>query len=90
MFHDSPATDYDATLPTSAPDRSGAERHAHEALVVVCFVCRAFRDEVGGWVAAHSTAQVGGGRALTHGLCPGCLERLYPEAAEADAAGRAG
>lgn len=87
MFHDTAATDHDATLPTSAPDRRGAERRAQDALVVVCFVCRAFRDELGAWVAAHASVQVAGGRALTHGLCPGCLERLYPEADAAECAG---
>lgn len=86
MFLDTSATDHDATLPTTAPPRPrtipdvGAREAAErEALVVICFVCRSFRDEGGTWAPAHALLLGAERSALTHGLCPCCLERLYPE-----------
>jgi integral membrane sensor domain MASE1 len=49
-------------------------------LLPICASCKKIRDDEGGWnhienyIQKHSEAQ------FTHGICPECLERLYPEA----------
>jgi PAS domain S-box-containing protein len=48
-------------------------------LVPICAGCKKIRDDTGFWnqletyIAAHSEAQ------FSHGLCPDCIHRLYPE-----------
>jgi hypothetical protein len=48
-------------------------------LLPTCAGCRKIRDEDGEWhdmesyISAHSEA------GFSHGLCPACAERLYPE-----------
>lgn len=48
-------------------------------LLPICSGCQKIRDDAGTWhqldvyLMRHTKAQ------LTHGLCPGCLKRLYPE-----------
>lgn len=48
-------------------------------LVPICAVCKSIRDDKGFWdsvevyVAKHTEAT------FSHGICPGCLERVYPE-----------
>lgn len=47
-------------------------------LLPICFGCKKIRDDAGLWnrieeyIAAHS------GATFTHGLCPECLDQLYP------------
>ncbi len=51
-------------------------------IVPVCASCRSVRDENGAWqpleefVRSHSEAE------FSHGFCPSCLQRLYPEVAD--------
>jgi len=51
-------------------------------LLPICCSCKKIRDEAGYWnqvevyVHDHSEAE------LTHGICPECLKKLYPEHAE--------
>lgn len=53
-----------------------------EGLLAICAGCKAVRDEGGSWVPVeqyvgdHSQAQ------FSHGLCPDCIRRLYPEMAD--------
>lgn len=48
------------------------------SLIPICASCKKIRDECGTWtpieayIVAHSQAS------FSHGLCPGCAERLYP------------
>ena len=48
-------------------------------LLPICASCKKIRDDEGYWnqiesyVASHSNAQ------FSHGICPDCLEKLYPE-----------
>jgi len=48
-------------------------------LIPICANCKNIRDDQGYWhqvevyVKEHSTAE------FTHGICPGCMEKLYPE-----------
>ncbi len=53
-------------------------------LLPICASCNKIRDEEGEWhiiekyIAAHSEAE------FTHGICPRCVEKLYPELAGVD------
>jgi hypothetical protein len=48
-------------------------------LVPICANCKSIRDDQGYWqqveqyVASHSEAE------FTHGICPDCIKKLYPE-----------
>ncbi|MBN2233150.1 MAG: sensor with HAMP domain protein, partial [Deltaproteobacteria bacterium] len=51
-------------------------------LLPVCSCCKIIRDDQGYWtrieeyIPAHSEAE------FSHGICPECIARLYPELAE--------
>ena len=51
-------------------------------LLPICAACKNVRDDRGYWnrievyIREHSEAE------FTHGLCPACLRKLYPEFAE--------
>jgi hypothetical protein len=53
-----------------------------EGLLPICANCHSVRDDQGGWtsiehyIASHTPVE------FTHGICPGCMTRLYPELAE--------
>ncbi len=49
-------------------------------LVPVCFGCKSVRGDNGYWLAVDAYLHESGGQRVTHGLCPACSERLYPEA----------
>jgi hypothetical protein len=48
-------------------------------LLPICASCKKIRDDTGYWhqveeyISQHSEAE------FTHGLCPDCLKKLYPE-----------
>jgi hypothetical protein len=48
-------------------------------LLPICASCKKIRDDTGYWsqveiyIAQHSDAQ------FTHGICPDCAKRLYPQ-----------
>ena len=48
-------------------------------LLPICASCKQIRDDNGGWkqiesyIADHSEAN------FTHGVCPDCTKKLYPE-----------
>jgi DNA-binding NarL/FixJ family response regulator len=52
-----------------------------QGLLPICASCKKIRDDKGYWnqiesyISAHSEAE------FSHGICPDCLERLYPEQA---------
>lgn len=54
--------------------------HALSGLIPICASCKKVRDDEGYWqqvesyVTAHSEAE------FTHGICPDCVAKLYPEA----------
>lgn len=53
-----------------------------QGLLPICAACKKIRDDKGYWnqieayISAHSEAE------FTHGICPECLDRLYPEQAK--------
>jgi PAS domain S-box-containing protein len=67
--------------------------HAHEVerlreLVPVCFGCKSVRDDQGYWLAVDRYLSEAAGKDVSHGLCPACFERMYPDAARAVAAAK--
>jgi hypothetical protein len=53
-----------------------------KGLIPICASCKKIRDDKGYWesveqyISAHSEAQ------FTHGICPDCMHKLYPEYAD--------
>lgn len=64
-----------------------AEVRTLRGLLPICAACKQIRDAAGGWtsvetyLARHSDAE------FTHGICPTCADRLYPD--DADGGGAA-
>jgi PAS domain S-box-containing protein len=62
--------------------RMEAQVQTLSGLLPICASCKKIRDDRGYWnrietyISEHSQAE------FSHGLCPDCLERLYPELAE--------
>jgi hypothetical protein len=59
--------------------QAAAEVNMLRGLLPICASCKKIRDDAGYWnhletyVSAHSAAK------FTHGVCPECAEKLYPE-----------
>ncbi|MBN1936813.1 MAG: hypothetical protein JW934_19285 [Anaerolineae bacterium] len=51
----------------------------HRQFLVICSGCKRVRDDVGHWhlLDIYSYGPLPG--QLSHGLCPNCAQRLYPE-----------
>ncbi|MEW6426680.1 MAG: PAS domain S-box protein [Thermodesulfobacteriota bacterium] len=64
---------------TAELEKALREVRTLKGLIPVCSCCKSIRDDRGYWgameeyIRTHSDAQV------THGLCPICAERLYPQ-----------
>jgi hypothetical protein len=68
---------YDTTLldvPLDAPALGSPPSSSN--FICVCCNCDRFRLQTGKWVDSHSPA---GDERRTHGLCPDCFAKLYPE-----------
>lgn len=48
-------------------------------LRTVCASCRRMRDANGQWTAADPSLQTLSESEISHGICPGCAKRLYPD-----------
>jgi len=48
-------------------------------LVPICASCKAIRQPDGSWVAVEQYVQEHSDADFTHGICPKCKKRLYPE-----------
>ena len=48
-------------------------------LLPICASCKKIRDDKGYWNQLESYLHAHAGAEFTHGFCPDCLERLYPE-----------
>jgi hypothetical protein len=59
---------------------------AGRQMIAVCSSCHRRREENGGWCRCGEEVS-DPGVLLTHGLCPDCLQRLYPEFATSVANG---
>lgn len=58
---------------------TGRTTEQERGLLPICASCKKIRDDKGYWnqievyIKEHSNAN------FSHGICPGCLKRLYPE-----------
>jgi len=50
-----------------------------EGLLPLCSSCRKVRDDQGYWAQIESYLSTRTGVEFTHGICPDCMTRLYPE-----------
>jgi DNA-binding response OmpR family regulator len=55
------------------------EAQALRAILNMCAGCKKVRDDHGRWTAVESYLAEESGVRVSHGLCPDCLARLYPE-----------
>ncbi|MEO6461674.1 MAG: hypothetical protein ABIP29_01215, partial [Candidatus Eisenbacteria bacterium] len=56
-----------------------------QGLLPICAGCKKIRDDAGSWVAVETYVSARTAAAFTHGICPDCHRRLYPELADAPA-----
>ena len=57
-------------------------------LLPICASCKRIRDDGGYWQAVEAYVQAHTDAEFTHGICPECISRLYPEMAADIAAAR--
>lgn len=48
-------------------------------LLTICASCKKIRDDRGQWKAVEAYIRERSEAAFTHGLCPECMQKLYPE-----------
>jgi hypothetical protein len=53
-------------------------------ILPICAACKSIRDEHGKWNALETYVRERTEAEFTHGLCPACRDRLYPEFTGAD------
>jgi AmiR/NasT family two-component response regulator len=53
-------------------------------LLPICAGCKKIRDDKGYWSHVESYVQKHSEATFTHGLCPDCIKKWYPELEEAD------
>ena len=51
-------------------------------LLPICASCKKIRDDKGYWSQVESYIQSHSDATFTHGICPDCVKKLYPELAE--------
>lgn len=61
--------------------REAAERARDrlEGLLPICAACKRIRDGGDSWVAVEDFVAARSAAEFTHGICPDCQRRLYPE-----------
>jgi PAS domain S-box-containing protein len=55
------------------------EVQALKGLVPICASCKKIRDERGTWEILEAYIQAHSGAKFSHGICPECMRKLYPE-----------
>jgi|GEM_PF-1912693 hypothetical protein len=58
-----------------------AELRRLGGLLPICASCKRIRDDQGYWHQVEQYIQTHSEAEFTHGICPECMQRLYPEAA---------
>jgi hypothetical protein len=48
-------------------------------MLPICSECKKIRDDVGDWHRLETYIKEHTGTDFTHGICPDCVEKLYPE-----------
>ena len=54
----------------------------HRQFLVICAACQRIRDDIGRWHEIEVRSNGSLPDQLSHGLCPDCVQRLYPEDGE--------
>jgi hypothetical protein len=60
-------------------DRALANEKVLSGLLPICASCKRIRDDQGYWRQIESYLKAHTEAEFSHGLCPGCADRLYPE-----------
>lgn len=63
------------------------ELQALRGVVPICASCKAIRDKDGQWHPIESYIGRKAAVGLSHGICPDCMKRLYPESMETQDSG---
>ena len=53
-----------------------------EGILPICASCKKIKDEKGDWQAVESFMRAKSGVLFSHGICPECMEKLYPDLLE--------
>lgn len=51
-------------------------------MLPICSACKNIRDDTGYWSSVESYVSEHTDAGFTHGICPGCIEKLYPDVAK--------
>lgn len=62
--------------------RAVAEVRTLQGILPICMHCKRIRDDVGAWQQLERYVTANSEATFSHGLCPACLERHYPDAAD--------
>jgi hypothetical protein len=60
-------------------DELVSEVHALRGIVPICSFCKKIRDDEGYWQAVERYLARQGAVRLSHGICPDCAARNYPD-----------
>lgn len=73
------------TLTGEIEERKRAEQEVHQlrGMLPICSSCKKVRDDQGYWNQIEGYIKSRFDTEVTHGICPDCYARLYPELAEA-------
>ncbi|KEF42116.1 MAG: diguanylate cyclase [Cyanobium sp. CACIAM 14] len=61
-----------------------------EGLVPICSYCKAIRNDAGYWSSVEAFIKDHADVEFTHGVCQACIEKHFPEVAEAERRGEGG
>jgi hypothetical protein len=64
--------------------------HTLRGLLPICSSCKKIRNDEGYWIEVESFVRDHSDAEFTHGICPGCADRLYPEMRTAKAGAQSG
>lgn len=56
-----------------------AEVKQLQGIIPICASCKKIRDDQGFWHQVEAYVQAHSGAEFSHGLCPDCMKKLYPE-----------
>jgi hypothetical protein len=56
--------------------------HTLSGLIPICASCKKIRNDEGYWDQVETYIQQHSHAQFSHGICPECLRRLYPEDAD--------
>ena len=63
----------------SERERALSEVKVLSGLLPICAACKKIRDENGRWAPVESYVRTHSQADFSHGLCPECAHKLYPE-----------